>query len=164
MYTNKIDNNPAIRCWKRIHRRIIIPIAVSFVLQVLLVSIVFGGNFQPNLINNLDFIIQATNNRTVGVVRNDSYNEVSPVGFVADGLIVIYQQFISAQSKSVCNFKPSCSKFARAAIGQSGFFIGSLLASDRILRCHPYSKHLYKFDPIKMKAIDPLSGYRDDSL
>lgn len=37
-----------------------------------------------------------------------------------------------------CRFTPSCSRYAMEAIEQHGAVAGSLLATRRICRCHPY--------------------------
>jgi hypothetical protein len=39
-----------------------------------------------------------------------------------------------------CRFQPSCSDYAAEAITRHGVFVGSALASWRILRCNPLSR------------------------
>ncbi len=88
-------------------------------------------------------------------------HEISPLGFTANGLLTIYQTFISSQDNKVCNFSPSCSHFARDAINRAGFIKGSLMASDRLLRCHPHSVGKYPIDIKSMKSVDPVDFYID---
>lgn len=46
----------------------------------------------------------------------------------------------------VCRFYPSCSEYARQAVGRFGAFRGGYLALRRFLRCHPW--HPGGYDPI----------------
>ena len=45
-----------------------------------------------------------------------------------------------------CRFAPSCSDYAGEAVGKHGALKGTLLASRRLLRCHPY--HPGGHDPV----------------
>jgi uncharacterized protein len=85
--------------------------------------------------------------------------ELSPLGFVGNSFLTIYQTLVSSQDGKVCNFQPSCSHFARDAINRAGFIKGSLIASDRLLRCHPYAFGQYRFDRQSEKSIDPVDDY-----
>jgi putative membrane protein insertion efficiency factor len=87
--------------------------------------------------------------------------ELSPLGFVGNSILTIYQTLVSSQDSKVCNFQPSCSHFARQAINRAGFIKGSLMASDRLLRCHPGAFGQYRFDPENQKSIDPVENYLD---
>ncbi len=86
-------------------------------------------------------------------------HELSPLGFIGNSFLTIYQTLVSSQDGKVCNFQPSCSHFARDAINQAGFIKGSLMASDRLLRCHPYAFGQYRFNPEAEKSIDPVDYY-----
>jgi putative membrane protein insertion efficiency factor len=69
-------------------------------------------------------------------------SEAMPPGelqLVGAGVIRIYQTLISSQDVPACNFNPSCSHFAEQAIKEGGFFKGTLLAADRLMRCHFFS-------------------------
>ncbi len=90
-----------------------------------------------------------------------SRHEISPLGFTANSLLTVYQTFVSSQDNKVCNFTPSCSHFARDAINRAGFIKGSLMATDRLLRCHPYSFGQYRIDIKTGKSFDPVDDYLD---
>ncbi len=45
-----------------------------------------------------------------------------------------------------CRFQPTCSSYAIEALEKRGFWVGSYLAINRILRCHPWGKMGY--DPV----------------
>ncbi len=61
-------------------------------------------------------------------------------------LVVVYQKTISPYLGPSCRFIPSCSEYAKIAIGRHGVIKGSVLALWRILRCNPLSKKIY--DPV----------------
>ena len=129
----------------------------------LLFSSVAADNLKDVVLDDLDLILEATNARTVFVEdAGKTKREISPIGFVAGGLLTIYQKTISSQDRSVCNFNPSCSRFAREAISQVGMLRGSLMAADRILRCHPYSLHYYHKNPDSRRVLDPVEDYLED--
>ena len=60
------------------------------------------------------------------------------------GLFAIhtYQKFISPLLGPRCNFHPSCSRYAAEAIQKYGIVKGSIMATDRLTRCH-YCAGLY---------------------
>lgn len=66
-------------------------------------------------------------------------NESSELALVAKGLIRLYQLTVSSGDLPLCNFEPSCSRFAAASIERYGLFKGILSAADRIQRCHLWS-------------------------
>jgi putative membrane protein insertion efficiency factor len=57
-----------------------------------------------------------------------------------------YQLLLSPLLGSHCRFAPSCSHYAQDAIAQHGALKGSVLATKRLLRCHPFAES--KFDPV----------------
>lgn len=61
-------------------------------------------------------------------------------------LIRGYQYLISPLLGNHCRFEPSCSEYARQAIGRFGVSRGCWLALRRILRCHPL--HPGGYDPV----------------
>jgi uncharacterized protein len=63
-------------------------------------------------------------------------------------LISFYQKYISIfLKKNTCVFFPSCSEYAKQAIGKYGIIKGIFLGVRRILRCHPWQKN--HIDPVK---------------
>ncbi|MCH8958039.1 MAG: membrane protein insertion efficiency factor YidD [Proteobacteria bacterium] len=66
-------------------------------------------------------------------------------------VIDIYRWFLSPLLGSNCRYYPSCSHFARDAIRIHGALRGSLLAAQRIGRCHPWADGGY--DPVPAKDI-----------
>lgn len=65
-------------------------------------------------------------------------------------LIFLYQVFLSPLLVRLfgpaCRFKPTCSQYAKEAIGKYGFFKGLSLSVQRVVKCHPFSKG--GFDPV----------------
>ena len=117
---------------------------------------------RTDVIRDFDFIVSATQSRAPDFhLHQPPLREISPIGFAALGIITVYQKTISSQDKSVCNFSPSCSHFGAEAVRRAGFFRGTLMALDRILRCHPYSRGSYKYNSRIGKAIDPVDDYLD---
>ncbi len=60
--------------------------------------------------------------------------------------IYAYRWFISPCLGPRCRFFPTCSAYALEAMEHHGPWRGSLLASRRILRCHPWCEGGY--DPV----------------
>ena len=60
--------------------------------------------------------------------------------------IRFYKCCISPMLPNRCRFYPSCSNYAMEAILTHGILKGGLLASSRILRCHPW--HEGGIDPV----------------
>ena len=48
-----------------------------------------------------------------------------------------YRLLLSPWLGSGCRFEPTCSAYAQAALERHGALSGSLLATGRLLRCHP---------------------------
>lgn len=73
---------------------------------------------------------------------------MNPAATVLIALIRIYQWLISPILPfNQCRFLPTCSEYAIEALRKHGAWRGSGLATRRILRCHPYSKHS-GYDPV----------------
>ncbi|MBI5968085.1 MAG: membrane protein insertion efficiency factor YidD [Deltaproteobacteria bacterium] len=62
------------------------------------------------------------------------------------GLIRFYRYFLSPLTLSSCRFAPSCSAYALEAVERFGPAKGLLLASWRLLKCHPF--HPGGYDPV----------------
>jgi len=63
-------------------------------------------------------------------------------------LINLYQK-MPISSHSNCRFVPTCSNYAKEAIGTYGAFKGGYLVIKRIMRCNPLGKTGY--DPVPLK-------------
>lgn len=70
------------------------------------------------------------------------------------GLIFVYQRLISPAltvvSGSGCRFHPTCSEFARQAVGRYGLPRGGLMTVRRLSRCHPF--HPGGYDPPELRS------------
>ncbi len=80
---------------------------------------------------------------------------MSPVAFVLRIVIRFYQLTLSFFFGRTCRFAPTCSEYAREAIGTHGALRGSWLAVRRLYRCHPWGGSGY--DPV------PPRGCRHDA-
>jgi len=70
----------------------------------------------------------------------------NPLTLTANLLLDGYKKFISPlQGENVCQFSPTCSRYAREAINQQGFFLGLVMTADRLERCNPFAP-IYAFD------------------
>lgn len=67
--------------------------------------------------------------------------------------IHFYRRFISPLTPPSCRFEPSCSAYALEAIKIHGPARGVLLATRRILRCHPITwlGGSSGFDPVPLR-------------
>jgi uncharacterized protein len=53
-------------------------------------------------------------------------------------LLDVYKRRVSPWLPRACRFTPTCSEYARLAFLKHGFWRGGLLATGRLLRCHPF--------------------------
>ncbi len=60
-----------------------------------------------------------------------------PLEALALGLIRFYQLALSPYLGPSCRFQPTCSSYAREAIGRHGIWRGGYLSLRRLSRCHP---------------------------
>ena len=65
---------------------------------------------------------------------------------LAIGLVKGYQ-LVASPFPSPCRFAPTCSMYAIDALRRYGLVRGMVMASGRILRCHPFSSGGY--DPVQ---------------
>jgi putative membrane protein insertion efficiency factor len=73
--------------------------------------------------------------------------------------IAAYQRWVSPAFGRRCRYEPTCSAYAREAIGRFGAVRGLVLAVWRLLRCNPFSHG--GFDPVprrftlRNRPVDP---------
>ncbi len=65
-------------------------------------------------------------------------------------LLQLYRWTVSPLLGINCRFQPTCSEYAREALGTYGLFRGGWLAARRIGRCHPWGPSGY--DPLPAPA------------
>lgn len=70
-----------------------------------------------------------------------------------------YRLVLSSQDLPVCNFSPSCSRFAERVIGRCGLVEGALLSLDRLLRDHPLALPFYRGLPAEHLLEDDPERY-----
>jgi putative membrane protein insertion efficiency factor len=71
---------------------------------------------------------------------------MSPAAYMLSGAVRVYELTLRPVIGANCRFYPSCSAYAREALGTHGALRGSRLAATRILRCHPFNPGGY--DPV----------------
>lgn len=71
---------------------------------------------------------------------------MSPAARLITAAIGAYQKMVSPGLGRNCRFSPTCSAYAREAIGRHGLVRGGGLALRRIGRCHPLGSSGY--DPV----------------
>jgi len=76
-------------------------------------------------------------------------------------MINAYKAVLSPlQGSNVCNFHPTCSQFAKAAIKTQGFLPGVLIGADRLMRCNSlawsYYDTYYRGEVVSGRMPDPV--------
>ncbi|MEO0205624.1 MAG: membrane protein insertion efficiency factor YidD [candidate division WOR-3 bacterium] len=97
----------------------------------------------------------------VFVIFNQYPKQTNPIKIVFNTTIKLYQKVISPAQGDICNFYPSCSHFAGEAIEEYGVLWGTLMASDRLMRCNPNAINYYDtyYSGIKHgKIYDPVEN------
>lgn len=72
-------------------------------------------------------------------------------------LFFLIYQGIFVSRNATCRFEPTCSQYAKTAIDQYGLARGAVLATKRLLSCHPFSKRPL-FDPVPGKDLSKEVG------
>ena len=68
--------------------------------------------------------------------REESTQPDSSSRWAAHVALRVYQRVISPADGAGCSFYPSCSHYARQAIATHGVPLGTVLATERIMRAH----------------------------
>ena len=63
-------------------------------------------------------------------------------------LIRFYRGAISPLRPPACRFIPTCSQYAQEAVEKYGAVKGSVLAAQRLARCHPFYRGGKIYDPV----------------
>ena len=79
-----------------------------------------------------------------------------------------WQHFSYESSELNCQFEKSCSNFMVEAILEKGFLQGSVIGTDRIIRCNPSARHYHLQLPHSKiqydgRLVDPLQYAREPS-
>ncbi len=77
-------------------------------------------------------------------------NILKGIGWVLLLPVYFYKYVISPWTPASCRHIPTCSQYAVDAVKIHGPFKGFLLATNRILHCHPWGTHGY--DPVPEKG------------
>ena len=71
-------------------------------------------------------------------------------------LLRAYKRWVSPMFLPACRYVPTCSEYALEAVERYGVLRGSLKASWRLLRCHPFARGGY--DPVVRRQSPVASG------
>ena len=84
-----------------------------------------------------------------GVKKSDAYSEqalnealaseTSCLKLAVMSFIRFYQETLSGKTGSRCVFYPSCSRFGLFAVKKYGAIKGTLMSTERVLRCSPWA-------------------------
>lgn len=66
-----------------------------------------------------------------------------PIKAFYELLLIAYREGVSPVDGPSCPFHPSCSRFARQAIGSHGLAAGILMTGDRLMRCNGSGQDRY---------------------
>jgi len=67
--------------------------------------------------------------------------------FLVLDILGVYKVMVSPFLPPACRFEPTCSEYAREAVGKYGAVKGTWLGLKRILRCQPFCKGGH--DPVR---------------
>ena len=85
---------------------------------------------------------------------------MSVLAWVLSAPIHLYRKAVSPLFPNACRYQPTCSAYALEALKCHGALRGLLLATRRLLRCHPWGGHGY--DPVpKNEDQQAPCGHRE---
>lgn len=93
-----------------------------------------------------------------------AFARYDPLSVSGEWMIGAYKAVLSPlQGQNVCNFSPTCSQFARAAIKSQGFLPGVVIGADRLMRCNSfawsYYESYYTGDVVGGRMSDPIENH-----
>ena len=107
-------------------------------------------------INELKSLFE-THQQETSRYSNNSIKPKNELEFIMASGFNIYKAFFSSQDKPSCVFYPSCSVYTMQVLQKKGLFLGTLMAFDRLSRCHRLIKpDQYFFNPSKQRFYDPV--------
>lgn len=68
--------------------------------------------------------------------------------------VYFYRFFLKPLLPQSCAYFPTCSEYAILAIKKHGIFKGWWLATKRILRCNPFNRKAFGYDPVPGTELD----------
>ncbi len=75
--------------------------------------------------------------------------------------ISVWQRLSYNLSFLNCQYTPSCSNFAVESISKHGLLLGTVMTTDRIIRCNPFALYYYsKENNLTEKDITPYYGHK----
>jgi len=77
-------------------------------------------------------------------------NRVGVTSTALSAAVRCYQLLVSPLLPPACRFLPTCSEYAAEAIDRHGAWRGTILASRRLARCHPWGGSGY--DPVPKRG------------
>lgn len=91
--------------------------------------------------------------------ERENKSEFNVISFLALSAIRLYQFTLSGKQADVCNFDPSCSRFAYISIKNYGPFWGILMTADRLQRCNSFAFQYAKKYNSEVVLV-PEEGYK----
>jgi uncharacterized protein len=113
--------------------------------------------------NKNDMLLIANHNNTNTPVSPSTIHfskGKNPLTFPFRGALYFYQSCVSVQWQTACGHSPSCSNFAKQAIGRWGIIKGIAITADRLSRCSPLSFKNYRYYEYDSRA----DNYPDSPL
>ena len=94
-----------------------------------------------------------------GEMEVPHYTVFYPLKLIGSLAISFYRKVITKQDTQECQFNPSCSAFGKEAVERHGFFLGSIMAADRLLRCNPFARSSYYPVDTTGHLADPVEDH-----
>lgn len=82
------------------------------------------------------------------------FSEISGFKLAVLSMLRLYQVTLSGHTGGSCIFHPSCSRYGFFSVKKYGAIKGTLMSTDRVLRCNPYASG-YEADTEHGLYLDP---------